>query len=320
MLRLNDLYGINFTSQLSKKNDGRNGTTVLTLTQDKNNPVAASIFANNHGSKFMGPYRTGASISTSLAAHQYTTFTALSSLPKPKEIYAFSINHDLQLTSDKTLNFTINRNQSEPGDSLKVNEIESTSFGFNLGFTWQAIRQRHRNLAINTKLDYLNTKTDSFGLPISNDRGRTLRLGTSFNHLNDFNTLTELELELSQGLEIFNANQPGEQLLSREFAKPYYTKLYSSLKRRHWLNDKFSLNYQIIGQVANKPLLSAEEFGFGGSNIGRAYDFSEITGDKGLAGKLELHYHDLKSLPPAQLIPYAFYDMGKVWHHHLTGN
>jgi hemolysin activation/secretion protein len=60
--------------------------------------------------------------------------------------------------------------------------------------------------------------------------------------------------------------------------------------------------------------LSSEQFGFGGSQYGRGYDFSEITGDSGLAGKAELAYTirtGQKYLGSYQ--PYVFYDLGKVW-------
>jgi hemolysin activation/secretion protein len=42
------------------------------------------------------------------------------------------------------------------------------------------------------------------------------------------------------------------------------------------------------GQLNSSGLLSAEEFRAGGGNYGRAYDPSEISGDYGAAGYLEL--------------------------------
>ena len=44
------------------------------------------------------------------------------------------------------------------------------------------------------------------------------------------------------------------------------------------------------GQIASRPLLSSEEFGIGGSEIGRGYDYSERLGDQGVAGVASLTY------------------------------
>ena len=67
-------------------------------------------------------------------------------------------------------------------------------------------------------------------------------------------------------------------------------------------------------QYSFDKLLASEEFGVGGSQYGRAYDSSEITGDHGIAFKVELQ----KAFRPAwdylsdfQL--YSFLDYGSVW-------
>ena len=65
-------------------------------------------------------------------------------------------------------------------------------------------------------------------------------------------------------------------------------------------------------------MLSSEEVGYGGKNIGRAYDASEITGDKGIMGSIELRYYDVPNISEAIIQPYIFYDIGKVWHNDNT--
>ena len=61
-------------------------------------------------------------------------------------------------------------------------------------------------------------------------------------------------------------------------------------------------------------MLTAEQFGLGGASFGSAYDPSEITGDSGIAGRVELQYNrsgDFEYVPSYQL--YGFYDIGNVW-------
>jgi len=61
-------------------------------------------------------------------------------------------------------------------------------------------------------------------------------------------------------------------------------------------------------------LLSSELFAFGGEPFGRGYDPSELVGDHGAAGKLELRYAGQFALgQPMSYQAYGFYDIGRVW-------
>ena len=62
-------------------------------------------------------------------------------------------------------------------------------------------------------------------------------------------------------------------------------------------------------------MLSAEEFGLGGANsIGRGYDPSEIVGEDGIAGTVELRWESpYKVSWMDSYSVYGFYDVGKVW-------
>ncbi len=78
------------------------------------------------------------------------------------------------------------------------------------------------------------------------------------------------------------------------------------------------LNFYVAGTAQTnfgQRLLSPEQFGVGGSEFGRGYDPSEITGDKGFAVKTELQYNRIHTFKdyavPTQY--YAFWDFGKVW-------
>ena len=74
------------------------------------------------------------------------------------------------------------------------------------------------------------------------------------------------------------------------------------------------------GQFAGSQLLSSEEFGFGGEYFGRAFDFSEIAGDHGATGKVELRYARaadsvpfLRGMPLKDFQFFTYYDYGVAW-------
>ena len=60
--------------------------------------------------------------------------------------------------------------------------------------------------------------------------------------------------------------------------------------------DNLALYVSVRGQYSAVPLLSSEEFSFGGNVSGRGYDPSEISGDQGVAATIELRYSGLPEL------------------------
>lgn len=49
-----------------------------------------------------------------------------------------------------------------------------------------------------------------------------------------------------------------------------------------WTAGPIGARFAVVGQVADRPLLAMSQLGLGGSVYGRAYDFSERSGDQGL--------------------------------------
>ncbi len=61
-------------------------------------------------------------------------------------------------------------------------------------------------------------------------------------------------------------------------------------------------------------MLSSEEFGVGGVSFGSAYDGSEIVGEHGVAGRVELRANlPLDSPKVRRYQLYTFFDGGNVW-------
>lgn len=101
---------------------------------------------------------------------------------------------------------------------------------------------------------------------------------------------TTATVTMSRGLDVFHSSDAGNVLLSRLAANPAFMKFEGMVTRLQDLPGRFSLLATVTGQQTSNILFSSEEFGYGGQTLGRAYDSSEITGDQGLAGGLELRY------------------------------
>ena len=78
--------------------------------------------------------------------------------------------------------------------------------------------------------------------------------------------------------------------------------------------NRVNVFFAAKAQYAAVRLLSPEEFAIGGAFIGRGYDPSEISGDHGMAGIMELQYGQPVTLPVLNDIQiYGFYDLGVVY-------
>jgi hemolysin activation/secretion protein len=123
-----------------------------------------------------------------------------------------------------------------------------------------------------------------------------------------------MDLLLSQGLDVLGARTPGSPNLSRADGRSDFTKLIADAQRVQSLGGNWSLLSAVSGQYGFCSLLASEQFGIGGVNFVRAYDPAELTGDSGIAGKLELQYGEKSTtigLESYQV--YSYYDAGRVW-------
>ena len=120
-------------------------------------------------------------------------------------------------------------------------------------------------------------------------------------------------MTVSRGLSGLGASSAGDLNLSRDGAKPDFTKAEISYSRLQGIFPEWSLLFSASAQKASGSLFSSEEFGYGGQSLGRAYDPSEISGDDGVASALELRYQGVPIWYNTSFQPYAFVDIGKVW-------
>lgn len=229
----------------------------------------------------------------------------------------FNIIHSQYLGSDGTkLTLLAQHTHTHPnvtpeGFNNFIADGDSTMYNVNLSYP--LIRSRQKTWTVEGEIDFQqsNSSTQMIGnIPRSvNDRIRSIRLGTSLEFLDDWWGSNLLSTELSQGLNAFDAKG-----MSRQDGRIEYTKINAEVSRLQLLPQHFSFLITIQGQAAFNSLLSPEEFGIGGTHIGRGFDNSEIVGDDGLASKLELRYNSqLHNNLFNQLQFYGFFDSGVVW-------
>lgn len=318
LLLLNDLPGI--TAQATLEPDEENGEPgVMNLrVKGQKKALDAVVAADNSGSRYLGPWQGQAQLRGNGIVTPFgrTALSFLSSIPM-KELRYFGVQHTEPLSMRTSVSLAVSRSHSEPGFRLKPQEVENESESATLSARYVWIRSRAKNLAVNAQFDVRNLDTDLLGTEIYRDRIRALRFTATYDALDDWRGLNLVSATLSQGLDALGARNAGSQNISRAEGRSDFTTLQLTLTRLQGIDENFSLYGAATGQYSRTPLLSAEEFGYGGPYAGRAYDPSEITGDRGVNATMELRWNAVNSeaaLPFAvQVQPFAFYDIGKVW-------
>lgn len=314
MLRINDLPGIQAKAVLSAdKENGKEGALLLTLT-GTDVPISGSVAFNNYGSRYIGQSQSIASVSGNnlLGNNDRTTLSGFSALPYREGHFA-SIEHREQIDLATSVGIRISKSHNRPGYNLEPQEIRSKTISVALDTQYQYLRSRAENLGFNARFELGNYDTTIIGTRLYEDNIRALRIGATYDTVDRWNGTSAVNVTVSQGLNIFGARKTGSTDLSRAEGHSGFTKVEATAWHSHPLPEAFSLYTLASGQLASDPLLSAEEFGFGGSTLGRAYDIAEITGDHGLAGTVELRYLGIPKWQDTLLQPFAFYDAGWIW-------
>ena len=195
---------------------------------------------------------------------------------------------------------------------IDINGNSTTYYG---AFEYPWIRSRTKNLTLDGGFDYLDSQVTSFTFPLYTDHIRSVKLGANYDFSDRFRGANLLGLHFEQGLNILGAsNNPNSLTTSRFGADGIFTKMIVQAVRLQPLPGRFSFFMIMNGQYPLEALLASEQFGFGGSQLGRGYDPAEIIGDKGLSGSAELR---MDVVPEWFLLRsmqfYMFYDAGVIW-------
>ena len=319
LLLMDDLPGVSVKSVLTPSKF-KQGATNLTLIFN-NKRYDASFGADNRGTKFNGPFQINAGISSNALLKNYERIGLQSVVTSnTNELKFFSGFYEQPIYSEGTKLFLSGSfSDSEPGSELKSFEVKGESKTFKLKITHPFIRSRSKNL--NGFIGYTNrdSETEILGKLDSEDRLRIFNLGASYDFVDGYQGVNLFSFNLSKGFNIFDATETGLDKLTRSTGHSDFIKLTGGALRLQQLAPSWMLLGELSWQYSFEKLLASEEFGVGGAQFGRAYDSSEVTGDSGLAFKLELqrafkpkkkYFRDMQA--------YTFFDYGKVWNRFET--
>jgi hemolysin activation/secretion protein len=328
LLLINDLPGVSARSVIAPS-ASKTGAADLTIMIERD-PYDAFLGIDNYSSRFLGRWEAmaGGSVNSQLF-HNNERLSA-------QVVYAPHgpiTDHELAYISGSywtpiggygtNLEVLYSYTDTEPGLDLREFDVEGKSKYLSLTVKHPFIRSRDLNLTGRILLDGRNASNTNNIPDDREDNIRALRIGGRLEFVDTLFSggVNTLDIEAARGLDIFGASDKGDAQLTRADGDPEFFKLEAELQRLQRLGQQFNILMGVKGQSSNDALLSSEEFGFGGSSYGRGYDPSEIVGDDGVAGKVELQWNPAyQSTWMNNTQVFGFWDIGKVWNDNAVTN
>jgi hemolysin activation/secretion protein len=180
------------------------------------------------------------------------------------------------------------------------------------------VRSRRTDVAATLGLESVHTDLRLFGTPFAQDDIRVAYLRTQARRAwrGDDNLLpgeVRLMLEGRQGLDGLGALGSDALLLSRPGANPQAAVLRLDGSLTLFASPSLSARVALHVQETRSRLVSYETFGLGDATVGRGYDPSVLSGDRGEAVSAELRRKFSLSLPGvSDLSLLGFYDAGRT--------
>lgn len=317
LLLAGDLAGVTTDGARIDRVDGRN---VLRLNAHRKR-IAVRAGLDNWGSPPIGPIRARVDVDVNgaLLRNDQLSLGGLITPAQPREFQFLRGAWSVPLGHDGTqISVSGYYGHSRPGAALKSRDLEGNTVGASLDLSHPLIRTRTHSLWVRGELWMLDSDLDEQAVRTRRDRLRSATVG-----LGGVSRLgagwLRADISVTQGLTGFGATRRNDPLASRADAGGAYTKLAFSSQYVTSLGGRFSLALATEGQLASRPLLSAEQYGLGGQTFLRGYDYWEVAGDRGAAGSAELRF-DLgkigRQIRRTQIYTYA--DAGSV--HNLRGD
>lgn len=306
-----DYPGISIGKLSYRRNNGRGILTVRTVEVADN----LRVTFDNYGTETFGPVRARIETSSNglLSERDWLATQLLVTPFNPSELTFASARYS-HIITDGGSRVTITGAAGRTKRSLDEGRViaKSRSKFSALTLIIPAIQTRKADFALSVEAAVLSVDRNFSNGRVRNDNVATVSASLTGN-ANLMGGRMAGGMAAIRGLNVLGATQANDPNASRRDGSGIFTKaeMWASWTRK--LGEGFSVRTAVQGQVASRPLLSSQEIDLGGPRYGRAFDFSERSGDQGVSASFELRKRvrsPLKNVSNTQL--YLFGDGGYV--------
>lgn len=276
--------------------------------------LAGSLYVDNRGAESAGPwqaYARGALNSAFQSGDQLSV--GVFTIPQdPREFTQVEIAYVTQLRAGIHARAAISGSRSKNGSAALSTTFGQESAAINLRLFAPLKRGRDGSLWLSGGFDARRVEQD-WTRGGSADELRIVRLGAYGDRKWSAGYSTGL-VQMSRGLAVAGATTRKSSTRSRWNADGQFWKANAQLSHYKDLGANAGIYWSVDGQWSSEGLLGSEEFALGGLPYGRAYNYSEIVGDRGIAGVVELRAGWRPQTRGISFLQtYAFLDGGRVW-------
>jgi len=311
ILLMNEIAGLKVGSQFEPI-PGQPGAVTLKLAI-KRTTFEYGIDFDNQGNALLSRTQMAANVAVNSLLREGDRTQLVVGAPLSIERYQYyGLSHTEPIGTDGA-KVTVNL-----GD-LVTNPVHHEDGGsaqfFDLSASYPLIRAVRESLTATGSFDGLNSNDALLGRTLADERTRVLRAGLSWakqdNALDALTGVSALSVSVSEGLDAFGARQ--ESLV---YGGPRFTKLNARASRSQDLPWNFVVRAKLAIQYAFDHLPATEQFAFGGTEFGQAYDTAAVTSDSAAATSLEVAYKLPQSWFPSVLTSnevFGFGDYARLW-------
>ncbi|USO01265.1 MAG: ShlB/FhaC/HecB family hemolysin secretion/activation protein [Alphaproteobacteria bacterium] len=293
-----NLYALEERLRFIKKTPGYKIQSIFVAAKDKSAAAdliikiegkryaSAGLMFDNGGNRLMGNHRAGVdALIYNPVGRSKLLFANVQDHQRKHLI--FNRVRQTQFVGDKGTRMYAEYLQSRSRPFLSI-PMQSRFDYINMMLMHPFVYRRGEELKLRIGVDGQNDSTRVAGVRTKKDYIRTLQIGLLYNqsHENDF---WEVSALLHKGFSgVFGGKST--HLPSKQGGKNNFAYADGRAIWVHQFNETLSVANIIGWQYAAHPLLASEEFSVGSSNYARGYDGSEIVGDSGVGGIIELRY------------------------------
>ena len=274
---------------------------------------------DNYGTRYIGPQQMTANVAmNSFITSGDAGNLTMTKTPKGGELTYVDFNYNMVITDEGTrLLMGSTRAATHPLFVLRPAQIDGLNNNYYVTATYPVIRTRSENFSWRTGFGYLDSAVTAANAQLYTDHIRSADIGFTYNFADRWYGANLISSDFRQGIPWLgytrNTN-PDTAQTSRPGGRADYTKVTLQMTRLQAIKGPWSLYGQFTGQWAFNPLLSSEQYTWGGSQLGRGYDVAELIGDRGIGGGIELRYDlGIGKFFVQSVQPYIFYDAGEIW-------
>ncbi len=313
LLLMSDLAGLDVVGTLVRPpHPSGGGALELEIGFERR---AGLVSLDNYGSSSAGPLQlTGVvAFNDLLGLFDSVTFVGATVPDDPSELLVLQASQDLPIGSNGLmLGYSITRVAATPDAGPGV-AIDAETLSGMVHLRYPFVRTIAHSLFGRIELNARNDDVDVNASAATRERARWLLAALRYDRALGEGDGAAI-VSFGQGIGGLGANSAGGEMVSRAGVPEDYRLGRLDLEWRRPLGDTASLWIRAAGQYTDDPLPAAVQFTVGGDPYGWAFNGDGLSGDRGLAGAVEVDHPvdpGISALSDATLRLFA--DYGGVW-------